>query len=166
MVDLLSAICFIAIDVNVFGHLINKEKNVCKHIHEVLNVLQSKGVGLLVDGKGLIAGEYRRHLGNEHFMKNPEYANEAYILTYWLLPDIRKEIDMDCSDDLAKDIKAVIGDKERVDRAFIYVAAKEESFLISNDKKHIINNREELYKELSNKIQIFSSWDMFKKLNK
>ena len=152
----LSASNCVAIDTNVFGHIIDKRVNNDGHIHYLLKTLRDKGFSLLADKKGMIFKEYRDHILREKFLKNPHIEVEAYLLTYWLVTEPTK-VSVDCNSTLAKEIKKIIVEQNaNVDRLFVHVAFKKESSLVSNDKSHIVNRREQL-KVLSSKSKILFS---------
>ncbi|MCZ0932105.1 MAG: hypothetical protein OXJ52_03015 [Oligoflexia bacterium] len=52
----------IAIDTNVFEHLMNKKYNKNEHISKLLKRFEKKNTSLLVDSKGEIRKEYSRRL--------------------------------------------------------------------------------------------------------
>ncbi len=53
----------VAIDTNVFIHLLNPQENVESHINELLKNLQLAQVSLIVDESGRILGEYNNQIG-------------------------------------------------------------------------------------------------------
>ena len=52
----------VAIDTNVFEHIMNPQQNVASHISELLSYLQERKIGLIVDQSGRVAGEYLNQL--------------------------------------------------------------------------------------------------------
>ena len=52
----------VAIDTNVFLHLLNPQKNTCSHINGLLEALQARDTVLLVDDRQRIQGEYSNQI--------------------------------------------------------------------------------------------------------
>ena len=128
----------VAIDTNVFLHVLNCQNNPDSHINELLQYLSELGTALLVDDQGQIAGEYEHQLGP--MLRNADDTlNERYILNYWMHPDRRQDVRFLGNDQLIAAIKQVIHEKsETVDRRLVYVAFKVGKTLISNDEMHIV----------------------------
>lgn len=128
----------VAIDTNVFQHLLNPQNNVNSHINRLLEYLIRQDTALVVDDQGLIASEYlqqlRRRLG-----ESDDARNEIQILRYWVLNAQRQRVSVDEGDDLMKEIYDVIIEVlENVDRTFVYVALQQGTTLVSNDLRHIV----------------------------
>ena len=134
----------IAIDTNVFGHLTNKSKNADKHINNLLIHFMNQKTSLLVDENGNILKEYDRHLNRPEFRERFEGKNEAYILYYWMHPDIRKKVTVMNDNLRAAILNTIPEEQEEADRIFVYIAFVKGRILISNDDKHIIRRRDEL----------------------
>lgn len=135
---------FIAIDTNVFGHLIDAEKNAGRHIHRLLAMLAKKKITLLVDADGTISAEYAHHLIAER-LHAKQRKNEAQIIDYWMNHAPQKNVAINQNDSLWHAILRVIPESnEEPDRVFVYVAFKEGRILISNDHKHVIKRRDDL----------------------
>ena len=129
----------VAIDTNVFLHLLNCQNDPDSHITKLLQYLSTIGTTLLVDDRGRIVGEYLHQLAP--IMRNmDETRNERYILSYWMHPDRRQDIAFSGNDQLIMAIKQVIHEQtETVDRILVYVAFKVGGALISNDRMHIVD---------------------------
>ena len=127
----------VAIDTNVFIHLLNPQNNPDGHINILLAHLSRKGVALIVDGGGRIDGEYNQQLSEA--IRCQDDGNEIYILRYWMLNAPRRAVPVSGDDPLMTAIQRVIVEQsEAVDRIFVYVALKEGKVLISNDERHIV----------------------------
>ena len=128
----------VAIDTNVFQHLLNPQNNADSHINRLLEYLIRRGIALVVDDKGLIASEYLQQLGRR-LGESDDARNEIQILRYWVLYAPRQRVSVDEIDDLMKAIYDVIEEvSENVDRTFVYVALHQGTILVSNDLRHII----------------------------
>ena len=128
----------VAIDTNVFQHLLNPQNNADSHINRLLEYLIRRGIALVVDNQGLIAGEYLQQLGRR-LGESDDTRNEIQILRYWVLYSPRQRVSVDENDDLMKAIYDVIIEvSENVDRTFVYVAFQQGTTLISNDLRHIV----------------------------
>ena len=128
----------VAIDTNVFVHLLNTEENTHSHINKLLVHLWNYCIALVIDDNGRILGEYERII--TPVVKNlDENLNERAILLYWILYAERCEVPLDMGDDLMRAIRRVIVESsESVDRIFVYVAFKMGTILITNDDVHIV----------------------------
>ena len=127
----------VAIDTNVFIHLLNPQNNPDGHINRLLTHLSYEGAELLVDDGGRIAGEYNHLLGAA--ISGQDDRNEIYILRYWILNAPRRSVEVSGNDVLMTAIRRVIVEpSEAVDRVFVYVALKVGKILISNDEMHIV----------------------------
>lgn len=137
----------IAIDACVFIHLLNiKEKNPDGHIDKLLSYLLKEGFMLLVDSKGKIAKDYAAQV-IPIIKTGYEEGNQRILLTGWMLPDRHTTVESYPTDQLMTAIKSVIHEvAEHADRAFVYVACKSKSDLISNDEIHILERRGDLLK--------------------
>ena len=129
----------VAIDTNVFEHLLNPEHNADKHIGRLLGYLQSNKTSLMVDNRGRITGEYSVHI--MPIIKNAkETGNEVYLLRYWIAKENQLCTTVELQDELMKEIKRVVKEpNELADQTFVYVAFKRGRGLISNDRKHIVD---------------------------
>ena len=129
----------VAIDTNVFRHLINPQDNIGLHINKLLEHLQHLGVRLILDDKGCIFGEYSRMIV-PLISTRDDTGNERQILNYWVHYMPRRIVDIDCQDGLMTSIAKVICEPaERVDRILVYVALRSGRILITNDKRHILS---------------------------
>ena len=128
----------VAIDTNVFQHLLNPQNNADSHINRLLEYLIRQGTALVVDNQGLIAGEYLQQLGRR-LGESDDVGNEIRILRYWVRQAPRQSVSVDENDALMKAIYDVIVEvSENVDRTFVYVAFQQGTTLISNDLGHIV----------------------------
>ena len=128
----------VAIDTNVFVHLLNPEENVESHINELLQYLQREGVALIIDDGERILGEYYQNI-RAVMSCSDDAGIEIYLLRYWTLlsPKLRTSLDM--GDGLMRTIKEVISEPSKsVDRIFVYVAFKKGRVLITNDERDIV----------------------------
>ena len=129
----------VAIDTNVFHHLLNPENNCDLHIHRLLEHLQQLGIRLILDSKGRIFGEYSTQIAPIILGKD-DTRNEIYMLRYWIHHAPRYTVETNLQDTLMKLIgKVIIERQEVVDRIFVYVALRSGSILITNDSEHILN---------------------------
>ena len=128
----------VAIDTNVFQHLLNPQNNTDSHINRLLEYLIRERTTLVVDDQGLIGGEYRQQL-KRRLGESDDLRNEIQILRYWILHALRHQVSLDENDDLMTAIRDVIIEvSENVDRTFVYVAFQQGTLLISNDLGHIV----------------------------
>ena len=129
---------YVAIDTNVFVHLLNPQNNADSHINRLLEHLQRRGTCLLVDDRKRISGEYNHHIvpiirGASHI------SNEIYILRYWVDSAHHHTIPSKRNDSLMMAINQVVSEvSEAVDRIFVYVAFKVGKPLVTNDQRHIV----------------------------
>ncbi len=128
----------VAIDTNVFRHLLNPQDNTCLHINKLLGHLIREGTTLVFDERRVIAGEYDYQLARRLADSN-DTRNEIQILRYFILYAPRLDITLDKNDKLMAAIRKVIFEvSENVDRSFVYVAFRQGTTLISNDQRHIV----------------------------
>lgn len=137
----------IAIDACVFVHLLNiQEKNPDGHIDRLLSYLFKAEFMLLVDSSGKVAKDYQTQV-IPMIKGGYEEGNQRILLRGWMLPDRRKKVDLDPTDRLMTAIKKVVYEvEEHADRAFVYVACKNDSDLITNDEEHIWDRRKKILK--------------------
>ena len=128
----------VAIDSNVFIHLLNPQENAKSHINELLKDLQMAQVSLIVDESGRIGGEYRNRI-EPIIRKSDDIRDEIYILRYWLLQCPRLITEVVLGDALMTAIRRVIVELDQaVDRILVYVALRQGKSLISNDRMNIV----------------------------
>ena len=128
----------VAIDTNVFQHLLNPQNNVDFHINTLLECLIRERTTLVVDEQGLIASEYQQQL-KRRLGESDDVRNEIQLLRYWVLYAQRHQVSLDESDNLMNAVyKVIIEVSENVDRTFVYVAFQQGTTLISNDLRHIV----------------------------
>ena len=129
---------YVAIDTNVFLHLLNPQENVASHIDVLLADFQLRGIVTIVDDSGRIQGEYLDQIG-PYLMRTDETGPQADILRYWVMEITPLKVTLDLGDDLMRAIREVIVEpSENVDRILVYVAFRNGSVLISNDERHIV----------------------------
>jgi len=131
----------IAIDTNVFEHMLNPAENHDAHIDRLLAVLIQLRYRLLVDSTRKIGNEYQQMI--LPIVRNmDETRPHLPLLRYWMSPEIRHEVTLDQMDSLMQSIRSVIFERsENADRAFVYVVCREDSTLITNDQMHILSRR-------------------------
>ena len=128
----------VAIDTNVFIHLLNPQENVDSHINNLLKDLQMLQVNLIVDESSRIQREYRNQI-EPIIRKSDDIRDEIYILRYWLLQCPRLTTELVLNDALMTAIKGVIVELDQnVDRILVYVALRQGKALISNDRMNIV----------------------------
>lgn len=134
---------YIAIDTNVFEHLLNPQENTNNHIDTLLVTLTRDRVGLIVDEDRRIENEYKNRI--EPMLRNTADKNiqQLLLLRSWIVFQVgnRKRVSASNNDPLMTAIKGVITENEAVDRTFVYVAFKSDRILITNDRRHIIEGR-------------------------
>ena len=131
---------YIAIDTNVFEHLLNPQENTNNHIDTLLRTLTRDRVGLIVDAKKRIENEYKNRI--EPMLKSTSDKNiqQLLLLRSWIVSQIgtRKRVSVPNNDLLMTAIKGVITEHEAIDRIIVYVAFQSDRILITNDRRHII----------------------------
>ena len=128
----------VAIDTNVFVHLLNPEQNPNGHIHRLLAFLIVQEVVLIVDEQGAIRREYERHI-EPMFRGNSVVGNELYLLSHWMKPEVQAKVSVSRKDDLMRAIREVIVERpKQADRTFVYVAFKLGRTLMTNDEADIV----------------------------
>ena len=129
----------VAIDTNVFEHLLDPQENADLHINKLLVFLHELGTSLIVDNGKRISNEYNHRIG-PRIANQYDTRNEIYILRYWVEYAPRQEVQVFGADTLMTAIGNVIVElREAVDRIFVYVAFRQGKVLISNDKAHIVD---------------------------
>ena len=128
----------VAIDTNVFQHLLNPQNNIDSHINRLLEQLIRERTTLVVDAQGIVASEYQQQLARR-LGESDSVGNEIQILRYWILRAQRHQVTVNDDDDLMKRIYDIITEvSENVDRVFVYVAFRRGATLVSNDLRHIV----------------------------
>ena len=128
----------VAIDTNVFVHLLNEKHNPDGHINKLLEYLAQKEMRLLVDDRDVISREYQTHIIPMLSGKSVK-GNELSILRYWTDLGIRARVPVSRNDRLMAAISEVIFEPSKVaDRTFVYVAFRRGKILISNDEEDIV----------------------------
>ena len=128
----------VAIDTNVFIHLLNPQENAESHINGLLKNLQMAQVSLIVDDSERILGEYNNQIG-PMIRESDDTRNEIHILRYWILNCPRLTTRLVLNDALMTAIRGVIVEPDQaVDRILVYVALRQGKVLISNDRMNIV----------------------------
>jgi hypothetical protein len=136
----------IAIDACVFVHLFNPDFNTDKHIDSLLIKLKQDGFNLLVDSTDKIVTDYETQV-KPLIKKTFDTGAKTYILRYWIREAKRVVVHLDRVDPLMTAIKNVIHEvDEHADRAFVYVAFRHDSTLVTNDRIHILGRCKDLLK--------------------
>ena len=133
---------FIAIDTNIFEHLFNPKENIDKHINKILSVLMENKTKLLIDETGGRPSRIRDEYANRLIprLRKPDIGtSEMSLLDYWVSCAFEEIVVLDNGDDLMTAIRGAMGHSNATDRIFVYVAFKKGRILITNDKKHIID---------------------------
>lgn len=130
---------FVAIDTNVFAHLTDEDINADGHIGDLLSALMADGICLLADNRGVIGGEYTRHLLTKEFLESHPEFDEVYLLEHWLAPDSThwEIVEVDNPPLLQRIERTIAGGADEVDRMLVYVAFAKSRPLVSNDYGHI-----------------------------
>lgn len=129
---------YVAIDTNVFLHLLNPQQNVNSHITKLLVHLQILGITHVVDAGERIQGEYLNQIG-QILTRTDELGTEGDMLRYWIIEANPRKVPVNLQDGLMRTIRDVIIEpSEQVDRIFVYVTFQSGSVLISNDETHIV----------------------------
>lgn len=135
---------YIAIDTNVFEHLLNPQNNVSDHIGFLLGQLAHDNVHLIIDKNGRIWDEYTNRIING--IKNTINQNYEPLLRYWLNVDAsNREVNVNQSDGLMVSIKGVIKGGTTTDKIFVYVAIHENRVLVTNDRNDILDEGNKKY---------------------
>lgn len=137
---------YIAIDTNIFEHLLNPAKNIDSHIDKLLGQLIRAQYQLLVDSTRKIGNEYLQKI--VPILKNmDETRPQLPLLKFWMDTNIRHQVELNQTDNLMQQIRRVIHEiDEHADRAFVYVVCKKDSILVTNDRTHILCRRNDLLK--------------------
>lgn len=137
----------IAIDACVFIHLLNPEQNEGSHIDALLSRLIRDSFMLLVDSTGRIGKDYEAQV-IPMIRSSDDTGNKRLLLSSWLQIERRSKVDLNSTDPLMTAIKGVIHEAaEHADRAFVYVACRQNATLITNDTMHILDRRPALLKK-------------------
>ena len=135
----------IAIDTNIFEHLLNPDINAEDHIGRLLSALRDDDIGLIIDAGRRINAEYRRRFSKHKNIRNQDHL---YTLKYWSNPDrIKLEVDVNPRDNLMTAIRRIIPDRDHgkvscaIDRLFVYVAFNSDRVLVTNDRRDILGEK-------------------------
>ncbi len=128
---------YIAVDTNIFEHLLNPAENINNHITILLQSMIDDKVGLIVDKKGVIKGEYLDRLIPR--IKESYDKGYNFIFRYYFTQYTKElQVSVEQNDALMTKIKEIIPNVSR-DRVFIYVALIKDKVLITNDRKDILD---------------------------
>ena len=135
---------YIAIDTNIFAHLLNPAVNNDSHIDKLLGRLITLRFQLLVDSTRKIGNEYQQMI-IPIIRNRDDMGLQLQLLRHWMSLDIRYQVELDPRDNLMQQIRSIIQEQdEHADRAFVYVACKQNCHLVTNDGIHILQRRSEL----------------------
>ena len=144
----------IAVDVNIFIHLNNGEKNTNNHIGQLLACGMADSIRLLVDSENVILSEYRAAMAyeGEGELKFVETI-AAEFLGYWLLEeDNRVRVPLDKNSPEWQTLQSVMGHgKFAKDRVYVYVALASDRVLLTNDHG-IIRKQSAITQQISGRI--------------
>jgi hypothetical protein len=129
---------FLAIDADVFCHLLIPKDNPTSHIDRLLSALGSDKVGLLVDDTNRIQMDYVNQV-IPRMDKASDTDNKRYILQYWMNVAPRTTVQCDNGDAMLDLIRIVIHERgAHADRTFVAVAFRMGRPLVTDDKRHIL----------------------------
>ena len=133
----------IAVDTNVFLHLLNRQEDPDSHIDHLLIHLAREGYVLCVDSLGKISAEYQEKI--EPALKDASDMGIARILlSHWMKGE-RIQVTIDLQGALISAVKEVIPERnETVDRLFVAVSCTQPCALVTNDDTHILSRKREL----------------------
>lgn len=132
----------IAIDVNVFMHLIDTRIK-GDHIRVLLGQLTKDKILLLIDDMNKISNEYKKHI-LPLFQKMDEGYPNRILLARWFLPDNRRIVPVNMTGELMVAITNIIPSWKGADRFYAYVALHEGRVLVTDDTKDILSERAKL----------------------
>ena len=138
----------IAIDACVFINLFDTRKSANEdgHVDMVLSHYLLKDYQLLVDSTGKIGLDFKKII-IPILTGASEEGTQLTLLRQWMMPERHQVVDLQPTDLLMRAIRSVIYEpSESPDRAFVYVACKNGTDLISNDEIHILGRRGDLLK--------------------
>ena len=137
---------FIAIDTNIFEHVLNPKENTNEHIDQLLKQLLVDEIKLLVDDEKRITNEYDERVTTRIKNKQTNYNFDKKILLYhWLKPENYQCITVCLNDELMIGIKNILPKpskkkrERKTDKFFVYVALKQDRILVTNDEKDMID---------------------------
>jgi hypothetical protein len=138
---------YIAIDTNIFEHLLNPDRNLGSHIDKLLGHLIRAQYQLLVDSTKKIGNEYEQMI--VPIIRNrDDTGQQLQLLRHWMKSEVRHMVDLTQTDNLMQQIRRVIYEKdEHADRAFVYVVCRRDSILVTNDHTHILGRRNDLLRK-------------------
>ena len=160
---------YIAIDTNIFEHLLNPDMNLGSHIDKLLGHLIRAQYLLLVDSTRKIGNEYEQMI-IPIIRKRDDTGQQLQLLRHWMKPEVRHQVDLIQTDNIMQQIRNVIHEQdEHADRAFVYVVCRKNSILVTNDRTHILGRRNDLLKrtkrERGRNTDIQCSNDAFRNLH-
>ena len=131
----------IAIDTNIFEHLLNPKHNTKNHISKLFEKLMDDEIALLMDDKKRITAEYSNKIEKILDKKDVEIKGEIRVLgtVYSYFMDNKEIVPVDFLDPLMTAITKIIPANKGADRFFVYVAFKKGRILITNDRKDMID---------------------------
>lgn len=128
----------VALDSNVFIHLLNPKNNKDEHIDRLLGALAADQLSLLIDDQNYIASEYQR-LVLPIVQNTSDTGIQVQLLRYWMVLANRETVNVVKTDPLWKAVLKVIHERpENADRCFVCVAFLKSKPLVTNDELHIL----------------------------
>ena len=147
---------FIAIDINIFIHLVEKSEldSEFNHIEKLLNRLQALGVHLIVDEDYKIWSNYKSKIGK--IVKNSKGSNFTELFRYWFRHDADvNTVQVNNKGQLfIKIVKTLknknysVDEEQEIDTLLVYITMCEDTMLISNDRSDFIGQTGNIRKEL------------------
>lgn len=142
----------IAIDTNVFEHLLTPSKNENEHITKLFNAFIDDGIGLIVDEGGAIEAEYSNRI-ERRIKEAQDKGYDSIFRYYFVAQTTRKQVRVKHNDELMSKIKSIVGNVPR-DHIFIYVAIKKDKVLVTNDRNDILDEGNSRYKRRNKLLSI------------
>lgn len=146
---------FIAIDINIFFHLVELSKldEEVNHIEELLDMLQELGVHLIVDCQWKIWGNYMSKVAK--IMGDDKEFNFTEMFRYWFGSGAYFKTVQVNKDQLFTDIVETLNNQDyeveeehEIDTLLVYISVCEDTVLISNDRSDFIGEFGEIREEL------------------
>ena len=147
---------FIAIDINIFLHLIEKSEldDEDNHIEELLDRLQELGVHLIVDDDYKIWRNYLSKIGR--ITKYSKGFDFVELFRYWFRHNADvKAVQVKNKDQLFINVvktlnneNYLVDEEQEIDTLLVYITVCEDTMLISNDRSDFIGQTGNIRKEL------------------
>ncbi len=139
------------IDTNVLEHAFNPTENRDGHIDTFLRKFAKLKLKIGIDKPGnpldtsRIIKQYKHRL-RTYLLREHEEGDRLYLLRYVIEFAEREESRVDFSDQLGRRIESVMSpvNAETHDKLFVYVACVLDRIMVSNDRGHVNNLRDQL----------------------